>query len=168
MPRRLSFTRLSLFEQPLVFIASSFILGLLFAARFRFSTRAWLIASAALWIVVSVLLLRKLGGQGKWMVTCLLLTLSFACAGALWAINEAGVGEDRVLRLVERGELTAEEPVEIWGTLNDAPELAPDRIYLSVAVEKVATLGRESAATGVAQIVARANPRQSERPARLS
>ena len=39
MPRRLSFTRLNLFEQPLVFIASSFILGLLFAARFVFNSR---------------------------------------------------------------------------------------------------------------------------------
>ena len=38
MPRRLSFTRLNLFEQPLVFIASSFILGLLFAARFVFNS----------------------------------------------------------------------------------------------------------------------------------
>src|SRR5215510_15124602 len=154
MPRRLSFTRLRPLEQPLVFIASSFILGLLFAARFRFSMRAWLIASAVLWTAAAVCLLRKLGGQGKWMVTCLLLILSFACGGALWAINEARVGEDRVRKLFERGELTIEEPVEIWGTLNDAPELAPDRIYLSVAVEKVATLGRERAATGVAQIVA--------------
>ncbi|HZF40886.1 MAG TPA: ComEC/Rec2 family competence protein, partial [Blastocatellia bacterium] len=158
MPRRLSFTRLRLFEQPLIFIASSFILGLLFAARFRFSIRAWLIASAILWIAISIRLLRKRDGrdthQGKWMVTCLLLILSFACGGALWAINEAGVGEDRLRSLVERGELTVEEPVEIWGTLNDAPELAPDRIYLSVAVEKVATSRRERAATGVAQIVA--------------
>jgi competence protein ComEC len=154
MPRRLSFTRLSLFEQPLVFIASSFILGLLFAARFWFSTRAWLIASAVLWAAASVCLLRKLGCRGKWTVTCLLMTLSFACGGALWTINEAGAGEDRVRKLFERGELTAEEPVEIWGTLNDAPELAPDRIYLSVAVERVGTLGIERAATGVAQIVA--------------
>src|SRR5262245_53900913 len=151
MPRRLSFTRLNLFEQPLVFIASSFILGLLFAARFRFSARILLMAFAVLWTAASVCLLRKLGGRA---VTCLLLTLSFACGGALCAINEAGVGKDRVLRLVERGELTAEEPVEIWGTVNDAPELAPDRIYLNVAVEKVATLGKERAATGVARIVA--------------
>src|SRR5215510_3306490 len=111
MPRRLSFTRLRPLEQPLVFIASSFILGLLFAARFRFSMRAWLIASAVLWTAAAVCLLRKLGGQGKWMVTCLLLILSFACGGALWAINEAGIGEDRVRKLFERGELTIEEPV---------------------------------------------------------
>jgi competence protein ComEC len=150
MPRRLSFTRLNLFEQPLVFIASSFILGLLFAAQFSFSIHTWLILSAILWLTVSVCLLKKLSG---WGATSLLLILGFAC-GALWAINEAGAGQDRVRKLFERGELTVEEPVEIWGTLNDAPELAPDRIYLSVAVEKVATLGRERAATGVTQIVA--------------
>src|SRR5262249_10904647 len=79
----------------------------------------------------------------------------------LWAINEAGIGEDRVRKLFERGELTIEEPVEIWGTLNDAPELAPDRILLSVAIEKVATLGRQRAAPGVAHIVAPARDGQA-------
>jgi competence protein ComEC len=153
MPRRLSFTRLNLFEQPLIYIASSFILGLLFAARFQFSMSAWLIASSALWITVSIRLFRKRHGN-IWAPTLLLLTLSFFCGGALWEINEAATGGDRVRRLRESGELKVEEPVEIWGTLNDSPELAPDRIYLSVAVEKVATLGRERAAAGVARIVA--------------
>jgi competence protein ComEC len=151
MPRRLSFTRLSLFEQPLIFIASSFILGLLFAARFQFSIFAWLISSAVLWMALSICLLRKFGGR---VTTSLLLSMSFLCGGALWTADEAGTGANRVRRLFERGELKVEEPVEIWGTLNNAPELAPDRIYLSVAVEKVATLGRERDATGVAQIVA--------------
>jgi competence protein ComEC len=164
MPRRLSFTRLNLFEQPLIFIASSFILGLLFAARFPFSTRAWAPASAVLWMAVSLCLLRRRDShiiQGAWHVTCLLLILSFLCGGALWAINEAGVTGCRVRKMFERGELKVEEPVEIWGTLNDAPELAPDRIYLSIAVEKVATLGRERNATGAAQIVAPLRDEQS-------
>src|SRR5262245_8385070 len=151
MPRRLSFTRLILIEQPLVFVATSFILGLLFAARYQLSNRSWLILSVSLLLAISVCLLGRLS---RWIVTGLLLILSYTCGGALWAINEAGVGEDRVRRLFERGELTIEEPIEIWGTLNEAPELAPGRIYLSVDVEKVATLGKERAATGVVQIVA--------------
>src|SRR5262245_44221085 len=125
MPRRLGFTRLDLFEQPLVFIASSLILGLLFAARFQFSFRAWMIASSVLCLSISVCLLRKRSDKGEWMLTCLLLISSFACGAALWAINEAGVGEERVRMMFKRGELRVEEPVEIWGTLNDAPELAP-------------------------------------------
>src|SRR5262245_24415778 len=151
MPRRLSFTRLSLFQQPLVFVATSFILGLLFAARFQAPNHTWLILSGSLWLAVSVCLLRRRGG---WIVTCLLLLLSFSSGGALWATNESGVGADRVRKLFERGELTIEDPVEIWGALDDAPELAPDRIYLRIAVEKVAALGRERAATGIVQIVA--------------
>ncbi|MGE0128573.1 MAG: ComEC/Rec2 family competence protein [Blastocatellales bacterium] len=161
MPRRLSFTRLSLFEQPLVFIATFFIAGLLFAARFQFSIRVcqvWMILSAALWLTASVCLLTK---RGNWVITGLLLILSFACGGAMWAINEDGVGADRVRRLFERGELTVAEPVEIWGTLNDAPEIAPDRIHLSIAVEKIATMGRERVASGVVQIVAPLRDNQS-------
>src|SRR5262249_5695225 len=99
MPRRLSFTRLSLFQQPLVFIAASFILGLLFAARFRFSIHVWMIPSITLWLTALVCLLMKRGGR---VVTCLLLILSFVCGGALWALNEAGVGEG-VGRGVVRG-----------------------------------------------------------------
>ncbi len=158
MPRRLSFTRLSAFEQPLVFIASSFIFGLLFAARFQLSVGVWLITAAALWLLVSVCLLMKRDG---WIVTSSLLILSFFCGCALWALNETSVGEDRVRRLFERGELRVKEPVEIWGTLNEAPELAPDRIYLSVAVERIATLGKERAASGVVQIVTPLNDDES-------
>src|SRR5574341_2396387 len=158
MPRRLSLTRLSATEQPLVFIASSFIAGLLFAARFQLSVSVWLIVSAVLWLSVSVCLLMERDG---WIVTGLLLALSFFCGCALWAINEATVGEDRGRSLFEHGEWTGEEPVEIWGTLNEAPELAPDRIYLSVAVEKIATFGKERAASGVVQIVAPLNDDES-------
>src|SRR5262249_61623034 len=142
MPVGLSCTRLSLFQRPWVFTATSFILGLLFAARFRFSIRVWMIPSITLWLTALVCLLMKRGGR---VVTCLLLILSFVCGGALWALNEAGVGEDRVRRLFDRGELTVEEPGEVWGTLNDAPEIAPDRIYLSVAGWKGGPHGKRSA-----------------------
>ncbi len=150
MPLRLTFTRLSAFQQPLVFIASSFIAGLIFAARYPFSVRAWLMAAIIPWLSAAICLLARRDG---WIVTSLLLILSFASGGALWAINEASVGETRVRRLFDRGELSAEEPIEIWGTLDDAPEAAPERVYLSLAVEKVATLGQERAASGNVRIV---------------
>ncbi len=134
----------------MVFIASFFILGLLFAARFRFSIKTWVIASGFLCLMALAHLLMKRGGP---LVTVLLLILSFACGGAIWALDEAAAGEDRIRKMFERGELLVEEPCEVWGTLNDAPELAPDRIYLSVTVERIATMGKEIPSSGVAQFV---------------
>ncbi len=81
--------------------------------------------------------------------------------GAIWEIDRNNVAGDRVSRLFERGELKIGEPVEILGVLNELPELAPDRIYLSVRVEKVTTLGRDRPASGCVQLVVPFNDRQS-------
>ncbi|HEX5690217.1 MAG TPA: ComEC/Rec2 family competence protein, partial [Roseiflexaceae bacterium] len=88
------------------------------------------------------------------LVTCALL-LGFACAGAgLWGLHAAQVAPTRVARLFERGAWRTDEPVELIGMLATAPEAAPDRFYLSIEVEQLATLGQTHAATGAVQIVA--------------
>jgi|GEM_PF-6206191 len=150
MPRRLTFTRLSLQQQPLVFLALAFVSGLLAAARFSIAIRIWLALAASLWLAALALLLTRHSAR---VITASLLVGCFACGGTLWALGEAGVGEHRVRRLFERGDLSAAEPTEVWGTLAAAPELAPDRIYLSIRVERVATLMRERAASGTIQVV---------------
>jgi competence protein ComEC len=90
-----------------------------------------------------------------WAVAVLLSVCGFfAAGGVLWQVDRAGIAEGRVRRLVERGELKLDQPVEVWGVVSRSPELAPDRIYLSLEVEKVAAFGRESPASGLIQIVA--------------
>ncbi|HZS07333.1 MAG TPA: ComEC/Rec2 family competence protein [Blastocatellia bacterium] len=150
MPRRLSFTRLSPEQQPLIFLASSFIGGLLTAAKFSLSIRVWLATAVALWAVALVCWLVHADGR---LVTAMLLVGSVACGGTLWSLNATGVSETSFRKLIERGELSATEPVEIWGMLKAAPELAPDRIYLTVETERVASLMRERITNGVVQIV---------------
>lgn len=150
MPRRLSFTRLVPAQQPLLFIALAFSGGLLLAAYQFIAPHYWMIGVVALWLSVTVCLWLKRAG---WWVTALLLLGCAASGGLLWTLNEMSVGEGRVRRLFARGELLVEEPVEIWGTLYAAPELAPERIYLSVAVERVATLQCERPASGAVQII---------------
>jgi competence protein ComEC len=148
MPRRLSFTRLSLNEQPLVFIALAFILGEWLAAKCPISYKLSLSAASAAWLVaLGCLWLRR------HVVASAALLLGFcACGAGLWALNEAGVGPERVRRLIANKVLTPDEPVELRGVLDAAPELAPERIYLSVAVERVATLGKSYAASGTVQL----------------
>ncbi len=160
MPRRLSFTRLSLAQQPLIFLTVAFLGGLLWAARYGLAVRGWLAALAVLWAVCAACLWMKRGGR---LVTVLLLCGCFVGGGALWALDEAGVSNQRVRKIFERGELRLDEPCEVWGTLDAMPELAPDRIYLSIAVERVATLGKEQVASGDVWIVVRFDDEKARR-----
>lgn len=156
MPRRLSFTRLSLSEQPLVFLSLAFISGLLLAAHYQFALRVWFIVAVIWWLAALVFLLKR---QAAAMF--LLLGGCLALGGLLWALNDTSTGQARVRKLFERGELKAGEPVEITGRLNASPELAPDRIYLSIEVERVVTLGKSMPASGSVQIVVPLRDEQS-------
>ncbi|MBI1760442.1 MAG: ComEC/Rec2 family competence protein [Acidobacteria bacterium] len=154
MPRRLSFPRLRLQQQPLLFIATSFIGGLLVAARWQLAPRTWLIALACVWIVSAIGWLSRWQNQTlQWLLTLWLLSGCFVAGATLYALQQAGTGPQRVRSIFERGELRHDEACEVWGTLDAMPELAPDRIYLTIAVERVAALGKEQAASGTVQMV---------------
>lgn len=148
MPRRLSFTRLSLNEQPLVFIALAFIFGEWLAAKYPISYKVSLSAACAAWLAAVVCLLYRKQN----VASAALLLGCCSCGAGLWSLNEASVGPERVRQLIANKVLTPDEPVELWGVLNAAPELAPERIYLSVAVERVATLGNTRTASGMVQL----------------
>lgn len=154
--RRLSFTRLSLPQQPVVFVSLAFIGGLIFAANHHFSLRIWFAIALAWWLAAALCLLKKQSAA-----TALLLGGCFAAAGLLWEVNDRSVGENRIQKLFERGILKAEEPVEIFGRLDDSPELAPGRIYLSVEVESATSFGREHNARGLVHIVVPLNDEDS-------
>ncbi|HEX4947585.1 MAG TPA: DUF4131 domain-containing protein, partial [Blastocatellia bacterium] len=155
MPRRLAFAQLSVQEQPLVYFAVAFILGELVASRSPISNlKFWLSAAIALFATAIILFsIKQLKWQRNALITLILLANCFACGGLLWALNEASIANNRVKMLFERGTIQAEEPVEIWGVIAAAPELAPDRIYLEVTLEKLATLGREHSASGTVRVV---------------
>ncbi len=160
MPRRLSFTRLSFEAQPLVFLTSAFIGGLLLASGSSVSLRAWMIASVAFLVIA---LLCRIVRADERMVAVLLLAGCAAGGGMLWRLNEAGVSNNSVRKLIEHNELSVTEPVELWGTLTTAPELAPDRLYLSIEVEKVSSLLKDLTASGRVQIVVSFNDAEARR-----
>ncbi len=162
MPRRLAFAQLSVQEQPLVYCAVAFILGELAAAYSLISNlQSWLAAAIGLFVVAAILLAIK---RWQWrrdaLITLILLANCVACGGWLWSLQEASVASHRVKILFERGVIQAEEPVEIWGVIAAAPELAPDRMYLEVALEKLATFGNEQMASGTVRFVVPFNEAQ--------
>ena len=155
MPRRLTFAQLSLPEQPLVYCAVAFILGLFAASRVpNTNHKSWLSAAILLFLAAIILFfVQQLQWRRAALITLILLANCFACGGLLWSLSEVGVAANRVKTLFERGLIQADEPVEIWGIITAAPELAPDRIYLEVALENLATLGKEQAASGTVRVV---------------
>lgn len=158
MARRLRFSRLSLSEQPLLFISIAFICGLLLASSFPISASTWMLCGLVAWLMATVCLWRGWGGAA---VTGILFLGCLGVGGALGALREREAGPDRIRRMFERGELRAEEPVELQGTLEAAPELAPDRIYLRIAVDRLATFGRERPAAGSVQLTVPFNDDES-------
>ncbi len=153
MPHRLAFAQFSVREQPLLFFAVTFITGELVAAKSsRFNLNFWFISALA-FFVGALLLIGVRNWRRDWIVTLILLANCFACGGLLWSLNEAGIAEQRIKQLFARGVIQATEPVEIWGTISAAPELAPDRIYLEIAIERIATLGKEQTASGTVRVV---------------
>ncbi len=150
MPRRLSFVRLSMFQQPLLFPTISFICGLTFAARREDSVGVWLVPCFVAWLFALAWLYINRSN----VVVITFLAPGFFCAGGvLWTINENSASDINVRKLLERGQLKIGEPVAVDGRLNAAPELAPDRIYLVIEIEKAATLGLEIPASGALQVV---------------
>ncbi|MDX2044678.1 MAG: ComEC/Rec2 family competence protein [Acidobacteriota bacterium] len=146
--RRLSFTRLSPSHQPLIFVSLAFLGGLLFAAKFTFSIRAWFFVALMWWLAAGVCLWKR-----QTVAMAMLLAGCIAAGGLLWAINEKSGGETGVRSLFARGELKSGESVELFGTINDSPELAPERIHLSVEAERVFSFGREHKTRGVIAVV---------------
>jgi competence protein ComEC len=135
-------------------VSLGFIAGLWFASRLSSvigTPRLWLNSLVIVWGIA--LLSWRMPARD--LFTTSLLLLGFACAGAgLWALHAANVAPSRVVKLHERGAWRIDEPVELIGTLAAAPEAAPDRFYLSLNAEQLATLNQTHAATGTVQIAA--------------
>ncbi len=139
MPRRLSFPLLRLEEQPVLFLSLVFIGGLLAAAFL--SVHCWLLLAGA------AVLAAGFKSRGT---TAVLLAGIFCAGGALMGVQNQA--RESSLRRFLAARVTAEEPLEIRGTLDRAPELAPDRIYLSIAVEEIAIAGQKTLQSGRVQI----------------
>jgi competence protein ComEC len=148
--RRLTFPQITLPQQPLVFLALAFITGLLIASKTNATPRVWLNALVALWLTAIVCWRVSVPA---WLVTLLLLC-GWACSGAsLWVLHAASVAPSRVARLYERGSWRKDEPVELIGTLEAMPELAPESVYLSLRAERLAAFAQTHTASGAVQIV---------------
>ncbi len=139
-----------LFAHPFVQLAVAFAAGIL-AAQFSPVRLITLITFGALAILFAVAALLK----HRLLAAGVFTTVAFMLTGTCLAIIEKQeVRQDRLKVLIDRGVITAGEPVELTGVLERPPELAPASLHLILRVERCRDLNREESASGVVSLMA--------------
>ena len=126
---------------PLAQLAAAFVLGILGGSYFAVSL-SLLIATAALATLLAGLALltncgRKKAGARRSGVTILVMLAVFAIGATLESIEENEIPANQLRSLLDKGTVAIGEPVELTGVLERDPELAPDRLYLELRLERI-------------------------------
>jgi len=117
---------------PLAQLAISFASGILIGPYLTASLTL-LISAAVLTTLIAVLGLcrRRLG------LATAFVAVSMFVLGSTFASVDKKIPADQLRRLLDNGTINVGEPVEITGVLEREPEVAPDRFYLQLRVERI-------------------------------
>ena len=124
-------------RQPLIILAVAFAFGIVANHIVPITPRVllWITVAVSLCSVASFALLRSLNA-------IIALCVAFVFAGATLAAVEKHSPADSLSILLDKGIVSAGQPVGLTGVLARQPEAAPEGFYLTMRVEK---LGRNSA-----------------------
>ncbi len=159
MSRRFTFTQITPLEQPLLFLSLAFICGMFADSRLAIGNQLWLSLSCLLWLTSAFMLTsrnpsrHRASTSTQSAMTAMLFAAFFTLGAAVRSIEAASIGNDRIRRQIESAVLKPDDPVLVTGEIIEAPEPAPDRIYLKVKAEKLALRGVERTATGIIQLM---------------
>src|SRR5256886_16113182 len=146
-------------KNPLVILALSLAIGILIFHYFDN-------ANLAVAFVVAALVLLSVAGTIVRTVSAIataFLLVAFMATGYVLALNEErSVSPNRVVRMFARGVLLPNEPVEVTGTIQGGPEVAPDGFYLTLRAERIRSKDGEHDASGEVLVLAHV-PDQSVR-----
>ncbi|HEV7797962.1 MAG TPA: ComEC/Rec2 family competence protein [Pyrinomonadaceae bacterium] len=130
---------------PLAQLAAAFAVGILGALYFVVAP-SFLIGIAAFTTVLAVVALvintrsriRNADVTKKLSVPTLLVTLAVLFLGAtLASIERFEVPANQIKRLINEGAIAVGEPLELTGVLEHDPEIAPERSYLQLRVQRI-------------------------------
>jgi len=135
---------------PLALLFAAFAVGIL-VAHFHPLGLPLVLSLAAGTSILAVTSLLTL--NNRW--STLAVILAVLCGGAaLDAIADRKPAENQIKRLIEEGQISNSEPVEVAGWLDRPLEYTPDGFYLTLRVESLRSRGFEHAAFGVVQLFA--------------
>ncbi len=142
---RVRFPQIVPVEQPLLFVALAFICGLAAGNCFR-AIPFWFVLGAICWAVAAASHLARHGA----IASTILLLGHFAAGAELISIAGTRADHSRVRRIAIKAN---DEPVAFLGVLASAPELAPDRIYLDLAVNQAEIPDGDEPLTGIVRLL---------------
>ena len=100
--------------------------------------------------LAALLRIRRGGGR----IASILITFAFFISGAtLGLVERQDVSPNRIKHLIDDEVIGVGEPIEVTGVLEREPEVAPERLYLNLEVERIRLKGRELAASGVVSLL---------------
>lgn len=147
---------------PLTLLAAAFALGILGETYFVISL-SLLLSLAMLTTMVAATLFAKqsfskqiqLRDQpGSRALTLLVFVAPLFLGWSLASIERTEVPGNRVRRLLHEGIVKVGEPVELTGVLERDPESAPERLYLSLNVQRIRFKQSERSASGEVVLLA--------------
>jgi len=126
---------------PLAQLAAAFALGILSGSYFAVRL-SLLISSAALATLLAAIAIltsdgRKNAGAWRGTATILIMVAMFMVGATLESIEKNEIPANQLRRLLDKGTVAIGEPVELTGVLERDPELAPDRFYLQLRLERI-------------------------------
>ncbi|HEV2827236.1 MAG TPA: ComEC/Rec2 family competence protein [Pyrinomonadaceae bacterium] len=118
--------------QPLAQLSTAFALGILGANYFSPSVR-FLISTAVLATLLTGLALVK----SRLRLATVFVTVAMLLVGSIFGSVDKSIPTNQLRRLLDNGTIAVGEPVELTGVLEREPEIAPERLYLQLRVEKI-------------------------------
>jgi competence protein ComEC len=137
---------------PLAQLAAAFALGILGESYFAVSLSLLISRGALVTLLAAIAILinggRKNAAAGKSGATILIMVAVFVVGATLESIAKNDIPANQLRSLLDKGTVAIGEPVELTGVLERDPELAPDRLYLQLRLERIRSRSIEPNAPG--------------------
>jgi competence protein ComEC len=138
------------FLYPLAQLAVAFAGGVLAGqyAGFAVSSSLWMAVVCSLVAFAAVI-------RGSKRIAAVFVTIAFLFSGStLASLEKKNIATDRLKRLLDDGSIAVGEPLEVTGVLERDPEVARQRLYLTLRVERIRVKGVEREASGIVALLA--------------
>jgi competence protein ComEC len=138
---------------PLAQLAAAFALGILSAPYLGVSLLLVISLAACTTILAGVALVmnekKNLDGKRSLSVATVFVIVAIFFLGATLAwIEKSQIPANRLRSLLDKSVVAVGEPVELTGVLERDPEIAPERLYLNLQLEKIRSRSTREEASG--------------------